>query len=186
MNDHVLHLLTPVFLQRQYTVLRFNSRGVGGSTGRTTIRGESEVADLRDVVQWAIGEVGGKVERLVLVGYSHGCLLTSRHPLLPNIPTSHILISYPVSVLYLLTLFNSTPYRTALQTLAQNSASDVLAIYGDTDNFSGVNQFDKWADELKKEPKGKMQVEKVEGADHFWGGAGERLEDIVGKWLEER
>ncbi|KZO91547.1 alpha/beta-hydrolase [Calocera viscosa TUFC12733] len=187
MDDYVLHLLTPVFLRHSYAVLRYNSRGVGSSTGRATLRGEGEVADLREVVQWGIGLLGEEAERVVL-GYSHGSLITSRQPCLPNIPTSHLLISYPTSVLHWLTLFSSSTYRAALLHLAQEKGSDVLAVYGDKDNFSGEAALDRWAGELRSAGEGgRVRTEKVEGADHFWGGeAGERLAEIVAGWLAER
>ncbi|EJU04828.1 alpha/beta-hydrolase, partial [Dacryopinax primogenitus] len=176
MNDHVLHLLTPVFLRHSFTVLRFNSRGVGGSTGSATLRGEGEVADLQQVVRWGLEQLGGEAERVVLLGYSHGSLITSRHLPLPDIPTSHILVSYPISVMHWLTLFSQSKYRVALEQLVKSKQGDVLTVYGDRDNFSGEGVLDKWAGELHNAVKaegnegGKVKTEKVHGADHFWGG----------------
>lgn len=40
-----------------YYVLRYNSRGVGASTGRASFTGLSEVEDLEAVVQWALDRV---------------------------------------------------------------------------------------------------------------------------------
>ncbi|KZT51383.1 hypothetical protein CALCODRAFT_487963, partial [Calocera cornea HHB12733] len=187
----VLHLLTPVFLRRGYTVLRYNSRGVGSSSGRATLRGEGEVADLGEVVQWGVGQLPGEAERVVLVGYSHGSLITSRQPPLPHTPTSHLLISYPLSVSHWLTLFSSRTYTSALLALCHATAGDVLAVYGDRDNFSGVAALDKWAGELRAAAaeggSARVRTELVRGADHFWGGeVGERLAGIVDEWLEER
>lgn len=43
------------FISRNYYVLRYNSRGVGASTGRASFTGFSEVEDLKTTVEWALG-----------------------------------------------------------------------------------------------------------------------------------
>jgi len=77
----VLHLLTPLFLAHSYTVLTFNSRGVGSSTGRATFTGEGEVSDLKDVVSWGLEQLGGedRVGWVVLVVRSSLFRITQDH-----------------------------------------------------------------------------------------------------------
>lgn len=75
-SPRVLHALTPPLLARGYTVMRYNSRGVGRSTGRASLVGcEREMWDLREVVGWALkgragverGVEGDRVRELVII-----------------------------------------------------------------------------------------------------------------------
>jgi uncharacterized protein len=48
----VLHSVALPLLKRNYHVLRFNSRGVGSSSGWSSFTGMSEGKDLQALVQW--------------------------------------------------------------------------------------------------------------------------------------
>ena len=52
-----------------YHVLRYNSRGVGTSTGRASFTGFSEVEDLEAVVQWALDRVPDIRSLVILVRF---------------------------------------------------------------------------------------------------------------------
>jgi uncharacterized protein len=123
-------------------------------------------------------------------GYSHGSIPVSHHPVevdLPTgvvIPVSHIILSYPLSPLPLLTVFYHNAHATALRNLAENKHANVLILYGDRDQFSGEGKLDTWSQGLQ-EKGGKIEVCKIKGADHFWHGrAADRLLEVVGKWLD--
>ena len=49
----MLQLLTEPLIERGYDVLRYNSRGVGKSTGWASFTGSREAEDLKELVQWA-------------------------------------------------------------------------------------------------------------------------------------
>ena len=51
--SRVLQILTDPLLERGYDVLRYNSRGVGNSTGWASFTGSREAEDLKELVQWA-------------------------------------------------------------------------------------------------------------------------------------
>lgn len=51
-------------------VLRFNSRGVGQSTGRSSFSGQAETDDLRELVQKTIDDNLPNITRLAIVGES--------------------------------------------------------------------------------------------------------------------
>ncbi|RPD60193.1 alpha/beta-hydrolase [Lentinus tigrinus ALCF2SS1-7] len=196
MNDPVLQLLTEPLLERGYDVLRYNSRGVGKSTGWASFTGSREAEDLKELVQWARSEMPD-LNSLVLAGYSHGSLIASLHPVLDNIQTSHILLSYPIGPRHWLTAFHGSHYTNALKSLLHDSRSNVLIIHGDDDNFTSVDAYDAWVTNLQKDREalssseqavqspGKLEVMKVEGASHFWReeDAVGRLLDIVRSWL---
>ena len=49
----VLQLLAEPLLENGYDVIRYNSRGVGSSTGWASFTGHREGEDLKELVQWA-------------------------------------------------------------------------------------------------------------------------------------
>ena len=54
---------------RNYHVLRYNSRGVGASTGRASFTGFSEVEDLEAVVQWTLNKIPDVGSLVILVWF---------------------------------------------------------------------------------------------------------------------
>ncbi len=56
-TSRVLQLLTEPLLERGYGVLRYNSRGVGKSTGWASFTGIREAEDLKELVQWTRSEM---------------------------------------------------------------------------------------------------------------------------------
>ena len=103
------------------------------------------------------------------------------HPVLDNVKTSHILLSYPIGPRGFLTLFNSSSYTRALNDLVHHPRSNVLIIFGDCDEFTSQSKYQAWAAGLEAE---NVEIHEVEGASHFWHGSSARkLAEIVGKWL---
>jgi len=64
--DRVLCSLADPLLEARYHVLRYNSRGVGESTGSSSFTGFSEAEDLKALVQWALGQLEN-IDCLVLI-----------------------------------------------------------------------------------------------------------------------
>ncbi|PPQ65269.1 hypothetical protein CVT26_000229 [Gymnopilus dilepis] len=157
-DDPVLSYLAEPLLSHNYHVLRFNSRGVGGSSGWASLTGFKEVEDLKAVIQWALENIPG-VESLVILGYSHGSLVASMHPVLDNVKTSHILLSYPIGPRGFLTLFNSSSYTRALNDLVHHPRSNVLIIFGDCDEFTSQSKYKAWAAGLEAE---NVEIHEVE------------------------
>ncbi|KAF5372747.1 hypothetical protein D9615_010095 [Tricholomella constricta] len=168
MDDPVLLCLVDE-LQENHYVLRYNSRGVGASTGWTSFTGLSEAKDLEDLAIWALQRLSS-IKSLVIIGYSHGSLIASLHPILPTIKTSHVLISYPLGPRGWLTLFHTGTYSARLKELIQNVDSNVLIIYGDRDEFTGVSKYRGWRQSLEEESGGQLRIVEIERASHFWRG----------------
>lgn len=83
-----------------------------------------------------------------------------------------------------MTLGRSPTIHRALRDLVDDPASDVLAIFGDADQFSGVGPLRKWRDGLVAAGSGRFKGVEVEGADHFWRGEGlDELVREVRDWL---
>jgi len=179
MHDPVLHTLRTVFLSRDFHVLVYNSR--------PSFTGISEAEDLKQIVQGILTKLGGQAEHVVLMGYSHGSLIASMHPILPTpIKTYHILLSYPLSVRNFITFFRGATYENALKILVQNPESKVLALYGDHDQFTSLENYERWVTQLKSDVSGRLNIIKIEGGDHFWAQKpGEMLCVEIGKWLDD-
>ena len=62
----LIELIEPL-TSKGYHVLRYNSRGVGASTGRASFTGFSEVEDLEAVVQWVLGRAPDIRSLVILV-----------------------------------------------------------------------------------------------------------------------
>lgn len=177
MHDPVLKKLIEPLRKKGFHTLRFNSRGVGSSTGWASLTGSSEGQDLEAMIQWALSRIAN-TQSLVLVGYSHGALIASLHPVLLNIRTLHVLLSYPLSPRGWITMFSGNSYQKKLEELVQNPDSNVLVIYGDQDEFTSISNYKSWSEQLSKE--GRVKVVEVEGGTHFWRGrAGETLKKSV-------
>ncbi|TFY81425.1 hypothetical protein EWM64_g2587 [Hericium alpestre] len=158
MHDPVLESLQETLtVVHRFRVLRYNSRGVGQSSGSASFTGFAEAEDLQEVVQVAIQE-SGDVEEVLILGYSHGSLVASLHPVLPPpIRTMHVLLSYPLGPRGFLTLFNARTYEDRLEALLRDSRAHVLVVHGDADNFTGAPAYDQWADGLKAVVKQSLQ-----------------------------
>lgn len=113
-------------------------------------------------------------------------MIASRFVGLKDVPTSHVILSYPLAHRPLLSLFSSSTYQNALLALVRNPESNVLVVHGDEDDFTGIAKYNSWTAELTTEAKGKLKVEVIPGARHFWGGeAMVRLADVLKSWLRE-
>ena len=107
--------------------------------------------------------VTGNDAELLCVGYSNGCLAASKA--VASIRTRHLLISYPQSVLWALTLFRSSSFTLALEQRVERG--DVLLLYGDEDQFTGVGKYRDWAGALEARGEGHLTAKELPG-DHFW------------------
>ncbi|KAF6758845.1 Alpha/Beta hydrolase protein [Ephemerocybe angulata] len=178
MNDPVLHSLTGVLQEQGYHILRYNSRAVGRSTGRASFTGFDEGKDLEAIVQWAAREVKD-VSTVVIIGYSHGALITTLHPTLdqdpPPFKLAYVLLSYPLGTRGILTRFKGSYYEQKLDELVSAGKSKVLIAFGGHDEFTAFGKYNAWAAQLEskafEEPdtgEKVLRVLAVPGASHFW------------------
>ncbi|KAL1680205.1 Alpha/Beta hydrolase protein [Schizophyllum commune] len=190
MTDPVVGIAKDVLLEQGYHVLRYNSRGVGRSTGRASFTGLAEGEDLEAVVQWMLSRIPD-AETVTIAGYSHGSLIASLHPVLESpIRTNHILISYPLGPRGWLTLFKSALYASKLEDLLRNPRARVLILHGDSDDFTSASTYRTWVDGLRNvadgEGKAQLTVSVSSGTSHFWQGRGQDdLEDAMSRFLSE-
>jgi hypothetical protein len=100
--------------------------------------------------------------------------------------TYHVLLSYPLSVRSFITFFHGATYENTLKILVRNPESKVLALYGDRDQFTSLQKYERWAAELKSDTNGRLDTTKIEGGDHFWTQRpGAVLGVEIGRWLDD-
>ena len=75
MANNVVMALAEAFAEVGFTVLRFNFRGVGRSTGHYA-EGVGEQEDAKAAMAWLSAQPGIDAERLFLAGYSFGARVT--------------------------------------------------------------------------------------------------------------
>lgn len=89
------------------------------------------------------------VQDVLLIGYSAGSLsaLWSHAP--PRIQRCRrVLVSYPYSVIWALTVWRAAPFIQKLDQLATTTSEPTLAIYGDCDEFTSRTSYRTWRDAL--------------------------------------
>lgn len=122
---------------------------------------------------------------MLLCGYSAGSLSASYCEPVPDVKTRYLLISYPLSALWALTLFRTSPFTSKLASIVSNAKVPFLSIRGDRDQFTADNKYKAWEKDLSQVGKNASFV-RIEGADHFWSGKAQlqAMLDNVSAWLD--
>ncbi|KAF8556187.1 alpha/beta-hydrolase [Imleria badia] len=170
MYDSTVLTIVKCLQDNEFFVVYYNSRGVGKSTGWPSFTGKTEGSDLEALVQHFL-EGHPQVNSVTFIGYSHGSLIVTLHPVLPShIKTSYVLLSYPLGPRGLLTMFHSKMYSSALTSLLRDVRARLLIVHGDQDDFTSYSQYDTWTESLKTTQgvQAQLRIGTVAGAGHFW------------------
>lgn len=162
-------------------------RGVGRSGGATSWTGIPESNDLVELCRHLLsldlrGSVSsGRLEqKIILVGYSFGSLISARALALdPSLYHGIIMISMPYQVMFFLTCFHSGRYTEAIE----SSTVPKLFVMGSRDTFMVPNDksYNKWLDRKVEN----AQTVLVQGPDHFWSACEDHLCKVVIDWLSK-
>ncbi|GAA5979138.1 hypothetical protein JCM10908_002817 [Rhodotorula pacifica] len=178
-EDHVVVALAGMLASGGWTVLTYDARGSGSSTGSVSWSSRAEAKDyesmLREVLLPAVlppaaaGDVKPQKVSLLLAGYSYGSLAASACPPPAETAdvcyeTSYLLVSYPLSVVWALCALQTSYFVSALDKHSQTHC--VLAVNGDQDQFTAVEKFRSWSTGLADSDR--FQAVEITGADHFW------------------
>jgi len=148
--------------------LRFNFRGVGGSTGAHG-GGRAEEAD----VEGAMARMTQHVERVALAGYSFGAAVVAavaaRHPEVAGVA----LIALPIGTG---TMRPALTEGGLLQAL-RGSGAPVLLVAGDADEYCPRADLERLGATL---PGAEVRI--VEGANHFFFGKLFPLGEAIAAW----
>ncbi|CAO3577946.1 unnamed protein product [Absidia cylindrospora] len=203
-HNNVAIALQKGFVDRGYTAVSFNFRGCGKSTGKTSWTGMSEQKDYQAVVDYLMKRDNTQhdhptVSYLFVCGYSYGGMIAAG--IRENqVPTSYILISYPLRVTWALATTKTSYFKSQVNNLlspppspptattatsteaCQNrqSAPAVLLIFGDQDQFTGLAAYQSWVKTITSDT---VQNSVIEGVDHFWMDRESQLLDEIFSWL---
>lgn len=163
MHNNVVEIIRDVFAATKYSTLRFNFRGVGGSTGRFD-EGRGEVQDVLSACDY-LNRKG--IKKIVLAGYSFGawvcCRLLKDHPFAFD---ATILVSPPDKF---------SPFDwTGLDGRVD------LIINGNLDPFCDTDNLRKQAEKIGS----KHLI--LKSVDHFYGGGDTQLAEGVKKFISEK
>ena len=161
MTNPVVESVATVFARRNYSTLRFNFRGVGGSEGIHD-NGDGEQDDIRSAIEFMIGE--GKTS-LVLAGYSFGTWVISRMTNLPTEVKTELFVSPPVAFIP----FAENVRRPNLG----------LVVTGEEDDFGPPAMVDKMMAKWNSDAYFKV----IDNADHFYFGSFRDLESELVQFI---
>ncbi|XP_051148479.1 uncharacterized protein LOC127263480 [Andrographis paniculata] len=138
---------------RGFTSLTFNMRGVGNSTGRSSLTGSSEVEDVVAVCQWASRHL--PTSRILLVGSSAGAAIAGSAVDEVEEVVGYVGIGYPFG--WTASILLGRHQKGILQ-----SRKPKLFVMGTRDGFTSVSQLhnkllDTW----------NSQTHLVDGVSHF-------------------
>jgi hypothetical protein len=164
MHNNVVTAIARLYRQKGYTTLRFNFRGVGNSRGSHD-NGLGEQEDVRAAVAYLAGLSIGQID---LVGYSFGAWVNAlaiiNKPQLVNM----VMVSPPVAFID----FDSISDLGSLRLIVTGSRDDIAPPDLIKKSYTGWNAA--------------AQFEVINGADHFYAGYIDKLEDILTAYLEGR
>ncbi|KAJ3071033.1 hypothetical protein HDU98_005919 [Podochytrium sp. JEL0797] len=176
LHNNVVEAIVHAF-GRDYITARFNFRGVGQSSGRGTYGGKGETDDLLSVWRYVRDRVDLKPRHFILVGYSYGCIPIAASCLEIEGCIGVATVSFPASVMWFLTMGNSSKYLDSLRALPSNIPK--LFLIGNKDNFTSVKSFTQLTATIPE----KKRIEIVDGMDHFWGHQEEIVVESIRKWI---
>ena len=158
MHDGIVSLCRDYFAASSATIVRFNFRGVGASTGQHS-GGPGECDDLRTVLQWLAANK--PKDDICLVGYSFGSWIASQ--VLAE-PINHSRINHGILIAPPLTYMDYPPL--------ENIAPPVSIILGSDDNFSTEQEATAWLGDI-------AHLQMIAGANHFFSGCYDELSDCL-------
>ena len=151
MHDGVLGLAEQAWQRLEGSSIRFNYRGVGASEGSFD-GGSGEADDAVCVANWARHTFGART--LTLLGYSFGADVAWRAAAALEDIAQVVLVAPPMPSMDFL----------------HRPAPPTVLIHGDQDDFVDAAFAEKWAAE-----QASARLITLEGADHFFSGAGNAL-----------
>ncbi|MFC1824360.1 alpha/beta hydrolase [Thermodesulfobacteriota bacterium] len=161
MHNNVVESLIHAYGEKGYTTLRINFRGVGQSQGNH----ENGVGEQQDVAAGLKYLAALGKDTIDLAGYSFGAWVCALG--LENYSSAQrlIMVSPPVSFID----FSFLKYNPKIQ----------LVIAGTVDEIAGANSVEQMLETWNPE----AVFQKIDGADHFYGGKEGELHAIVSRFL---
>lgn len=170
MNNRIVYDMYHMFVKRGFSVLRFNFRGVGRSQ-ESFDHGQGELRDAAAALDW-MQLYNPNARGVWVAGISFGAWIGMQ--LLMRRPEIQGFISAALPAnLYDFSFLAPCP-------------SSGLIVNGDRDTLITVESVEKLVDKLKQQRGLEIGLEIMPGADHFFTGCLDRLNEIVEEYLDMR
>ena len=169
MNNKVVYSLYQSFVDRGFSTLRFNFRGVGRSQGVYS-GGEGELSDAASALDW-LQTYNPNAKHCWIAGFSFGAWIGMQ--LLMRRPE----ISGFVSIAPPANMFDFT-------FLAPCPASGLM-VQGDQDDIVPPDSVKKLVDKLSSQRGIVIDYKVIKGANHFFGSQIDELSGIVGDYMDK-
>jgi len=167
MANNVISTIFHNYANLGFSVIRFNFRGVGKSSGIFE-NGIGEQEDVMSVCKFLKQEIC-HLKRILIIGYSFGAAIGSSIAKNFESIIGYVAISYP---------FTFIPNFITLAHIKKKK----LFIIGNKDDFTSLHDFNLEFDKFP-EPKFKKVFS---GIDHFWQGNEHMLINCIDKWIENQ
>jgi len=170
MNNRIVYDIYHMFVKRGFSVLRFNFRGVGRSQ-ESFDHGQGELRDAAAALDW-MQLYNPNAKGVWVAGISFGAWIGMQ--LLMRRPEIQGFISAALPAnLYDFSFLAPCP-------------SSGLIVNGDRDTLVTVESVEKLVEKLKLQRGLDMALEIMPGADHFFTGCLDQLNEIIETYLDKR
>jgi len=168
MNSKVVYTLYQIFLQRGFSCMRFNFRGVGRSQG-SFARGEGELSDAAAALDW-LQSYNENATQCWIAGFSFGAWIGMQ--LLMRRPeiTSFVSVAPPANM-YDFSFLAPCP-------------SSGLFLSGDRDDIVPADSIENLVGKLRQQRGIEIDHNTIKGANHFFHDRLDQLENVIGDYLE--
>lgn len=169
MNNRVVYALYTAFVDRGFTVLRFNFRGVGRSLGRFDA-GIGELSDAAHAFDWM--QQQNPYSRFSWIGgYSFGALISMQ--LMMRRPEIGRFIAV------------APPAETDDFSFLAPCPASGLIVHGDADRNVALDSVNKLAKKIGSQKNIKVNYDVLKGADHFFQDHMDELVERVNTYLDK-
>lgn len=170
MNNKVTYTAFHTFVNHRFSVLRFNFRGVGKSTG-TFDNGVGELLDAATALDW-LQLHNPRASSYWVIGFSFGAWialqLLMRRPEITN-----FIVLAPPAESYDFNFLSPCP-------------APGLFIQGTQDSIVPESSVIKLYEKLDKQKNSDLEYVSIHGADHFFKEQSEELEETISSYIEPR
>ncbi|MDG2034356.1 MAG: alpha/beta hydrolase [Rhodospirillales bacterium] len=169
MNNRIVYIMYNAFVERGFSVLRFNFRGVGRSQG-VFDNGVGELSDAAYAFDW-VQQFNTNSPYCWIGGYSFGALIAMQ--LMMRRPEIEGFVSV------------SPPAGTEDFSFLAPCPSSGIIVHGDSDEHVPPEAVQKLAQKLDGQKNISVDFSLIKGADHFYQDRFETLTTEVGTYLDK-
>jgi alpha/beta superfamily hydrolase len=170
MNNKVVYALYQTYVQRGFSVLRFNFRGVGRSQG-TFDNGQGELSDAASALDW-MQTYNPNASGVWIAGFSFGAWIAMQ-----------LLMRRPEVVGFVAVAPPANMYDFSFLAPCPSSG---LIVQGDKDDIVPAGDAKKLADKITAQKNITADFELIKDADHFFQGKMDKMTGVVNAYMDKR